>query len=161
MERAQLEGLRHADLQYFTKVKAITSPAGVSHKHLVDLILEYQAKVLSERAKKALEQVRGSVDGLNETDFVVVDGLNQSRHSSVDLVEKPSESSQTGQTGVNSTASGSSQTGLERVEERDEMNPESKRMKEASNNSSVVLDFNACRFCTHTHTHRDIVCCIY
>lgn len=141
MLRAELEELRPLDLHYFTRTKAITTPGGVSHKNLVDIILEHQAKVLVERAKRALREVRGVVDGINVTNFMVVDGHRQEPQSGVSSVYKPSESSHTGQTSVDGASKaggvggyGASQAVSDRVEEREELNPQTKRMKEVGDN---------------------------
>lgn len=125
IERAELGKLREVDLHYFTRIRAIRTPAGVSRKNLEDIILEHQAKVLVERAKKALQQVKGVVDGINMTDFDRVDGRTpQTAVSS-------SQSGKTGTTRAGEGGGGSSQP--------EEEKHQSKRMKEVHTKHICIL----------------------
>lgn len=71
MERASLERLSDSDLKYYTKQNGIETPLNVSHEQLVDLILGRQARVLTENARKALEQVNRSSQGTTTLEDVL------------------------------------------------------------------------------------------
>lgn len=119
MERHQLEPLLVKDLKYYTRSRCIPCPINASKTQLVELILAYQAKELSDMARKALAQVQGGATG---TDFETVDPDRLLPYTSA-------YSSQSGRTGVgtsvDSEADGgrsglSAATGGGRVREEDD-----------------------------------------
>ena len=79
MERSQLERLRVSDLKYYTKENSIEAPLNASQGDLINLILGRQAKVLTEKAKKAIEQVNGLPHGAT---FLNVDVSQLEPHTS-------------------------------------------------------------------------------
>ena len=79
MERRQLEGVSVDRLKHYSRSRQVEVPINASREEMVDIILGRQAKVLSERARKALQQVQGGVS----EDFETVDVSTLEPHTSV------------------------------------------------------------------------------
>lgn len=79
MERRQLEQLSLDRLKHYCRTRELHVPINSSQRELVDIILGRQAKVLSERARKALQQLQGNTS----VDFENVDTSTLEPHTSV------------------------------------------------------------------------------
>ena len=79
MERRLLEQLSVDRLKHYSRTRQLYVPINASQRELVDIILGRQAKVLSERARKALQQLQGDAG----VDFENVDTNTLEPHTSV------------------------------------------------------------------------------
>lgn len=79
MERRQLEAVSVDRLKHYSRTRQVEVPINASKKEMVDIIIGRQAKVLSERARKALQEVQGE----SGEDFETVDVNTLEPHTSV------------------------------------------------------------------------------
>ena len=112
MERGQLEGLTIKDLKYYTRSRCINSPINANQRELVEIILGYQAKRLSELARKAIAQVQGDT-GVTGRDFETVDISRLEPYTSA-------YSGQTGRSTVGSSVDRESDGGRTGVTDREQ-----------------------------------------
>ena len=121
MERSQLEQLTVSDLKYYTKENNIETPLNVSKEEMVELILGRQAKELTEKARKALQQVSGLPHGATVMDVDVAQlephtsvysstGAGGSLHSETEG-NQAHTSGESRQTGLGDSVDGTERTG--------------------------------------------------